>query len=158
VVEERRGDRVPDQLVVERDVVVGRCVDDGPVVGDDRDVLRLRVHDDRRSGLGVDGVEHDDVGSVGDGRLGLLLLGGGITVRILVVDFAFGAELADLLGEQGRVLLLVAGGREIGHQEGDVARLLAAPAVASAGRCTARARGECADQGHRGEHRRHRLL
>ena len=70
---ERGGLQGADLLVVERDVVVDIGLLDEAVVGDDRDVGLLGPGDDRPRGLGVDGVQHEDVGPVGDRGLRLAL-------------------------------------------------------------------------------------
>src|SRR4051812_31304390 len=136
-VHERLRLQLADLHVVERHVVADRCAGDEPVVGHDRHAGLLGAVDDADGRLGVDGVEHEHLGAVGDRRLGLLLLAGRILVGVGVVDLAVRAEGLDLGGEQRAVVLLVARGLGLREQEGDLAALAAA--AAARGRRGARA-------------------
>jgi hypothetical protein len=116
---QRLGDSLADALVVERDVEIGLGVGDRPVIGDNLDALALgRLHH-AGSCRGVDGIEHDDLGALGDGRVKLLALLGRVGVSVQVDDLAGLAELFHLGGEAGIVVLLVARRGLVRHEEGD---------------------------------------
>ena len=87
------------------------------VVGDDLDVLAMRLLDQRRRGARIDGVEHDHFGPLGDRRIELLLLERRVGIGVLVDHRAGRAELCHLRLEAREIALLVAGGRLVGHQE-----------------------------------------
>src|ERR1700722_6448477 len=116
--DERIGDRLADALVVEGDVKVGLPLGDRTVVGDDLHALVARESDQRRGGGGIDRVEHDDLRALGDDRVELLLLLGGVRVGVLIEHRAVGAELLHLGNEAGSIVLFVAGRALVGHQEG----------------------------------------
>ena len=93
-------------------------------------VLGGGLGDDGAGGLAVDRVEHQHLGAVGEGGLGLAQLLGRVLVGVGVEHLAVGAELLDLGLEQRAVLGLVAGGLGLGQQERDLAALAAAAAAA----------------------------
>ena len=112
------GDRLADGLVVEGDIEIDLGIRDRPVIGDDLHALRLRLLDQRGGSGGIDRVDDDDLGALGDHRVELLLLARGIGIGILVEDLAGRAELCHLGLEARIVVLLVAGRSLVGHQEG----------------------------------------
>src|SRR3984957_10996101 len=116
--DERIGDRLADALGVGGGVKVGLPLGDRTVVGDDLHALVVRESDQRRGGGGIDRVEHDDLRALGDDRVELLLLLGGVRVGVLIEHRAVGAELLHLGNEAGSIVLFVAGRALVGHQEG----------------------------------------
>jgi hypothetical protein len=106
---------------------------------------------DQRGGSGaVNRIEDQDLDALGDHGVGLLLLLVRVAVRVLVKHLATAAEFFDLGLEQRAVLLLIAGGGPVRHQEGDFALGLAAiPASAAfaATTATAGSHAGCQKQG-----------
>src|SRR5206468_12283328 len=95
-VDQRPGLQPADLHVVEGDVVADVGVEDQPVVGDHGDVAGLRLGDDGGRRGGVDRVEHQHLGAVGQGGVGLVLLGGGVLVGVGVQQLAVAAQGLDL--------------------------------------------------------------
>ena len=117
---QRVGDSFADAFVVERHVVVGLGRGDGAVIGYDLDALGLGLLDQRGGSGGIHRVQHDGFHALGNHGVELLLLARCVAVGVLVEHFAGGAELLHLGLEAGAVVLLVAGGRLVGHQERDL--------------------------------------
>jgi hypothetical protein len=113
----------------------------------------MSASDDRPGGRAVDRVEHEDVGAVGQGCLGLRLLLGRILVGVAVEDLAVGAQVLDLGLEQRAVLRLVAGGLGLGQQEGDL-EVASASARAAATAVVVVAARSRADDEHQAQRRR----
>jgi hypothetical protein len=119
LVQQRLGLQLAHLGVVVRVVVIDARPEELAVVRDDRDVLRVGPGHDRLGRGGVDRVEHQDLGAVGDGGLGLLLLLRRVLVGVRVDHLAIRAELLDLRLEQGPVLGLVPGVLRLRQQERD---------------------------------------
>ena len=134
LLDQRVGLQLTDLGVVVRVVVGDALTGDLPIVGEDRDVLGVGRGDDRPGGGGVHRVQHHHLGAVGQRRLGLLLLLGGVLVRVRVEDLAVRAKLLDLGLEQRAVLRLVPSVLRLGQQQRDLAAAarLAASGVAAA--------------------------
>ncbi len=88
MLDERFRDCLADRLVVKGDVEIGLARRDRTVIGDDLDTLALGELDERCGGCRIHRIEHDDLGSLGDGRIELLLLFGDIGIGILIDDLA----------------------------------------------------------------------
>ena len=136
LLDQRVGLQLTDLGVVVGVVVSDALAGDLPVVGEHRDVLGLGLGDDRPGGGGVNRVQHHHLCPVGQRRLGLLLLLGGVLVGVRVQDLAVRAELLDLGLEQRAVLRLIPGVLRLGQKQGD----LAAAAGGGARRVAARSR------------------
>ncbi|ENN88153.1 hypothetical protein RHSP_39463 [Rhizobium freirei PRF 81] len=118
VIDQRLGDHLADLFIVERDIVVGSSRRDRTVIGYDLHALALRELHQRGGGRRIHRIEHDCLRALRDRRVELLLLTRGVAVGILIDDLAAGAELLHLGLEAREIMLFIASGTLIGHQEG----------------------------------------
>ena len=93
---------------------------DQPIVGEHRNVLRFCLFDDCGRRFGVDRVEDQNFGTLGQGRFRLALLFGSVLIRVAVEDFAVFAFFFDLFFEFGLVMSFVARSFVLGKKECDL--------------------------------------
>ncbi|EAU64988.1 hypothetical protein STIAU_5981 [Stigmatella aurantiaca DW4/3-1] len=162
LVEQRLALELADLLVVERDVVVDVRVGDEPVVADDGHLGLTGAGHHGRGGRRVHRVEHQHLRAVGQRRLGLALLLGGVLVRVAVDDLAVRAQLLDLALEVRPVVGLIAGRLRLGQQQGDLPTRTLLRGGGSSRRCffvlafASRNQDHHCRQHHRGAHAGHR--
>ena len=107
----------PDGVVADHEVE--RCVGDEAVVGHDPHAARDRRGDDAARRGGVDRVDHQHARALGQRRLRLLLLPGGVLTGVGVQDDALGAACRDDALERRAVDALVAGRLRLRQEQGD---------------------------------------
>lgn len=133
-----------DLLVVVRDVRGDRALGE-PVVRDDLDALLVGLLDPGLRGLVVDRVQHDDLDTLRDQGVELLLLGLRVPACVVVLDFAVGAEGLDLRLDERAVEGLVTRGLVLRQQQTDGLAVTTAAAVLVVARLATSGEGD----GHR---------
>lgn len=117
-----------DLLVVVRHIGGDRALGE-TVVRDDLDVLLRGLLDPGLGGLVVDGVQDDDLHTLRDERVELLLLGLAVLRGVVVLDLAVGAQRLDLRLHDGAVERLVSRGLVLRQEQADGLAVAAAAGV-----------------------------